>query len=336
MQVPPKISVIVPVYRAEKYLKRCVDSILSQTFEDFELLLIDDGRPDMYGVICDDYARIDSRVRVIHQPNRGVSYARQVGVDNAIGEYLIHADPDDWVDVGMLENLYKKAVEEEADMVICDYWLSDNREYYIRQTPGDLNHVVLLKEMLGQRLHGSCCNKLVRKQLFCNYDINFPLEINRWEDLWVNCSLLRFPIKVSYLPKAYYHYDQCINSNSIVRKITKNGVESQINFCKYFTSILDEENYVEELYMCKASTKELMLRSRLYNPQEIIEIFSEVNDNYIRQNYKLAFCNISKYPLCLVLKGYFRFGCFLDNVMVCLDSLKTIIKRKLNGCSSKG
>ena len=118
----PAISVIVPIYNAEKTLRKCVDSLLAQTFQDYEILLIDDGSPDQCGAICDEYAKLDSRVRVIHQENQGVSAARQCGMDNAQGEYTIHADPDDWVEPEMLEELYKKAKEDDAYMVICDFY----------------------------------------------------------------------------------------------------------------------------------------------------------------------------------------------------------------------
>ena len=127
----PKISIIVPVYKAEAYIRRCIDSILAQTLTDFELLLIDDGSPDGSGEICDTYAATDSRIRVFHKENGGVGSARQFGLDNAIGEYTIHADPDDWVDSTMLEELYYKAIEDQADMVLCDYWLEypNHQEY---------------------------------------------------------------------------------------------------------------------------------------------------------------------------------------------------------------
>lgn len=121
MDKQPAVSVIVPVYKAENYLCHCVDSLLAQTFPDFEILLIDDGSPDHSGDICDEYARKDSRVRVFHKENEGVSSTRQCGIDNAKGEYTIHADPDDWVEPDMLEELYKKAKEEDADVVICDF-----------------------------------------------------------------------------------------------------------------------------------------------------------------------------------------------------------------------
>lgn len=93
----PSISIIVPVYKAEAYLLRCVDSLLAQTFTDFEVLLIDDGSPDRSGEICDDYARKDARVRVFHQTNGGVSVARQRGVENAKGEWITFVDADDYL-----------------------------------------------------------------------------------------------------------------------------------------------------------------------------------------------------------------------------------------------
>ena len=94
----PKVSVIVPIYKAESYLYKCIDSLLTQTLADIEILLIDDGSPDGSGMICDEYARKDSRVKVFHKSNGGVASARQCGLDHACGEYVIHADPDDWVE----------------------------------------------------------------------------------------------------------------------------------------------------------------------------------------------------------------------------------------------
>ena len=204
-ETTPKISVIVPVYKAEAYLHRCVDSILAQTFQDFEVLLIDDGSPDRSGEMCDEYARKDRRVRVFHKENGGVSSARQCGMDNAQGEYTIHADPDDWVEPDMLEELYRKAKEEDVDMVICDYYTEEKRKTkYIVQKPSALNHETVLCELF-QQLHGSCWNKLVRRVCYQEYDIKFPVELSIREDLYVNVCLTARNIKVAYLHKAFYH-----------------------------------------------------------------------------------------------------------------------------------
>ena len=115
------VSIIVPVYKAEKYIHQCIDSLLTQTYRNIEVILVDDGSPDHCGKICDEYAAKDCRVKVIHQQNGGVSVARQTGIDHATGEYSIHADPDDWVELNMIEELVAKAVSDNADMVICDY-----------------------------------------------------------------------------------------------------------------------------------------------------------------------------------------------------------------------
>ena len=107
----PKISVIVPVYNTEKYLHRCIDSILAQTFTDFELLLIDDGSKDNSGAICDEYAAKDSRVRVFHKENGGVSSARNLGLDNVRGEWVTFVDSDDWVEKEYIE-LFVKNIDD--------------------------------------------------------------------------------------------------------------------------------------------------------------------------------------------------------------------------------
>ena len=213
----PSISVIIPVYKAEQYLRKCVDSILNQTFQDMEVLLVDDGSPDGSGKICDEYAAKDSRVRVFHKDNGGVSSARQCGLDNARGEYLIHADPDDWVEPDMLAELYVKAKAECADMVICDfYWDRGNSVYVGRQKPTALDHETVLSDLF-LHLHGSCCNKLVRVELFRKYDIGFKDGLSFCEDLMINARLLRNPLKIAYLDKPFYHYVQHVNQNSISR-----------------------------------------------------------------------------------------------------------------------
>ena len=246
--ITPDVSVIVPVYKAEDYICRCVDSLLSQTFRNFEVLLIDDGSPDRSGAICDDYARQDSRIRVIHKANGGVSSARQCGLDHALGEYVIHADPDDWVESSMLEELYAQAKRDNADMVLCDFF--DNvecRQIYRKQQPSALDSSTVQLEMvshLGGGM-GMCWNKLVRRSCFSQYNVRFPEELSYCEDLYVNVSLLKHPIEISYLPKAFYHYDRTSNPNSI---------------CKSH-SLLDLE-YMEMLYR---KFQELTIGERCYN-----------------------------------------------------------------------
>lgn len=201
----PKVSIIVPVYKAEAYLHRCVDSILAQTFTDWELLLIDDGSPDRSGDICDEYANKDTHIRVIHKENGGVSSARQRGQEEACGEYTIHVDPDDWVEPTMLEELYQKAKDDNADMVICDYYTNEGPlQNYIKQEPTKLDNNVVLYELF-QQLHGSCCNKLVSRACYSG-KANYPKGINYCEDLIWCIQVLKCKPTISYINKAYYHY----------------------------------------------------------------------------------------------------------------------------------
>lgn len=117
----PKISVIVPVYKVEPYLARCVNSILNQTFHDLEIILVDDGSPDGCGALCDAYARQDSRVQVIHKPNGGLSSARNAGIERAKSAYLAFVDSDDWLDLDMLEQLHTLCEQRGADIAECSY-----------------------------------------------------------------------------------------------------------------------------------------------------------------------------------------------------------------------
>lgn len=205
----PKISIIVPVYNVETYIRKCIDSLLSQTFPDFEILLIDDGSPDNSGRICDDYAAIDKRIKVFHKENGGVSSARQMGLEHAVGEYIIHADPDDWVDADMLECLYQEARIMNADIIVCDYnivGLSGKIKRVNVNLPKD--NITCLKKILSGEIHSSLCNKLVKRSLYIDNGISFIQGLNMREDLSVMYKLMYYANKIAYIPKAYYYYVQ--------------------------------------------------------------------------------------------------------------------------------
>ena len=224
----PKVSIISPVYNAEKYIHKCIDSIIAQTFSDWELILVDDGSPDSSGTICDEYAAKDLRLKVIHKVNGGVSQARQTGLDAATGEYVIHVDPDDWIEPNMLEDLLGKAIADDADMVICDFfWDKAGNSKVIKQTPSALDSDSFLCDLYNGR-HGSLCNKLTRRSLFEMYDIKFPKDFNFCEDLIVNTLLLKNKIKIAYVGNAYYHYVQYVNDNSIARKYDEKMYEKDL------------------------------------------------------------------------------------------------------------
>ncbi len=210
----PQISIIVPVYKVEKYLRQCVDSILTQTFTDFELLLIDDGSPDKSGEICDEYAEKDVRVRVYHKENGGVASARQYGTNRIKGKYVIHVDPDDWVELDMLDRLYSEIINNDADIVICDYFSNKDNIQTTVTVNSSNEKEILIAEMIMGKVHGSLCNKLVKTDLYIKNNIGFIPGLNCREDLLVMIQLTFFSTKIKYLPQAFYHY--CVNSDGFV------------------------------------------------------------------------------------------------------------------------
>ena len=222
------VSIIVPVYKVEKYIRQCVDSLLAQTYRNIEVILVDDGSPDNCGAICDEYAAKDSRVKVIHQQNGGVSVARQTGIDHATGEYSIHADPDDWVELNMIEELVAKAVADNADMVICDFYReSKSDRIHVCQNPGDdLSASAVLRKILSQQLHGSCWNKLVNRSRIEGIGFT-PEDLCILEDELYNIRILARKIKVSYLPKAFYHY-RVENEHSLCNTISEKSFKSKV------------------------------------------------------------------------------------------------------------
>ena len=255
----PAVSIIVPVYKAERYLQRCLTSILNQSFCDWEAILVDDGSPDGSGVILDEYALKDHRLHVIHKNNGGVSSARQVGIENARGKYLIHIDPDDWVEPNMLEELYNKIVDDAADMVICDFlWDRPMGISISSQRPSAFDDKSIMIDLFTERLHGSCCNKLVRRDVIVANHISFPPQLSIHEDLFFVTRLLLENIKVTYLNKAFYHYVIGENENSISQSVGQ-SYEYDVMILNMFDKLLDGnecKKYADRLFATKVIVKE--------------------------------------------------------------------------------
>ena len=272
----PKISVIVAVYNAEAYLHKCVDSLLAQTFKDFEILLIDDGSPDSSGKICDEYALKDNRVRVFHKVNEGVSATRQFGIDHACGEYSIHVDPDDWVEPTMLEDLYNKAIAEGADLVICDYFVETARgTKYKKCEPTSCEHYQVLKDLF-QQLHGSCWNKLIKLTCYKKYNVSFPKGLNHGEDAITWILLLQYPLHINYLPRAYYHYNR-MNSMSLTNSYSLRIYQERKKYIYMLKQLLDNTDFENIIIQRQISLAHYAIRGRLFSSNEFKREFAEID-----------------------------------------------------------
>lgn len=223
----PAISVIVPVYNAEKYLHRCVDSILNQTFTDLEVLLINDGSTDSSGIICDEYVANDSRVRVFHKENEGVSATRQFGLIVALGDYSIQIDSDDWIESDMFEIMHKNAIENNSDIVLCDIVIDVAKDKYKLSSylPSGNTGDSLYHDLMSARMPGTCVNKLVKHSIYRENNIVFPENIDFGEDWYINVLCALYAKKVSYVPSPFYHYVQ--NDSSIMHNLSKDDYKNR-------------------------------------------------------------------------------------------------------------
>lgn len=271
----PSISLIIPVYNAADYIVRCLESIMAQTFKDYEVLLVDDGSKDASGQICDEYAKEYVNIHTIHQINGGVSSARQTGLDNSTGEYVIFVDPDDWVEPTMLEDLYSKIVETNADMVITDFFVNTiYGQKYVNQQPSSLNSKSVLHDLF-EKLHGSCCNKLVKHKCFLDYDVRFPIGVNYMEDFFVNVSLLLNPLKIAYLNHAYYHYVIGENTNSLSLSFGKENYMERRKLLDMLEPLL-KDVYPKGLSILKIDLAIWLLETHLESRKNVLSILEQI------------------------------------------------------------
>ena len=208
------ISIIVPVCKVEKYLRRCLDSIAEQTYTHFEVILVDDGSPDHCGEICDEYARQDARFRVIHQDNGGPSAARNTGLNNCCGQYVMFVDSDDYLQTDMCERLMSEIKMTNADIAVCGFWVEEAAGSS-RSVGPDYTETISGKESVIRYFSGNgstylaiVWNKLYDKQIFNRHPvIRFPVGLKH-EDEFTSYKLLYRAKRVALINNNLYHYIQ--------------------------------------------------------------------------------------------------------------------------------
>lgn len=253
----PKVSIVVPIYNVEKYLHRCIDSLVNQTLKDIEIILVDDESPDNSPKICDEYAQRDSRIKVIHKKNEGLGLTRNAGLAVATGEYVAFIDSDDWVDLTMYEILYTIAQEKQCDTVYCSlqHYYSPSRIVPFKEVETECffhgREAVdnFLLDMLAPtpeyrsdvKYMVSVCKAIYSRSIIEKHHLRFISERKvASEDMIFHIQYLRFAEHIGFIPEYFYNYYQ--NQNSIthtytdakIERLKKFVIEMDSTFMQYF------------------------------------------------------------------------------------------------------
>ena len=260
MNISPLISIITPVYKAEKYLTACIESILAQSLTDFELILVNDGSPDNSGIICDNYAARDKRIIVIHKTNGGASSARNAGLNIAKGKYIGWVDADDIISNDMFEVLLKVANEFDTDITECQYYekngdsliKSGNDEPLVKGS-GDF----ILHEFFNAKMKPGLCTKLYKRAIWTN--IQFPIS-RIHQDCYVNMRFALMPLKYVRIADAKYYY--VIRDNSITTSASAKEIREAIYLYDYTVNLsrLPELSQIAVKYLKEDAINRLLGR----------------------------------------------------------------------------
>jgi len=275
----PFVSIIVPIYKSEQYLRQCLDSILAQTFADFECILVNDCSPDNSPKICDEYSEKNNRVKVIHNKNNmGSSLSRKIGFENSCGAYILFIDSDDYIEKDMVEILYNKASSENCDIVVCDcFYEKEGRKNIYSQNFSGLDKMSVIKDILALRVKTYLFNKLIKRDLY--FLVEFP-EHSCSEDYVITIQNICNSRNIGYIniPLYNYRYNAYSLSNDIASK-TNRYIEANRNWrvllvylkkkygdLRVFEPELSWRlNYFEEIYRADNDLK---------NIKELKELFS--------------------------------------------------------------
>lgn len=258
-----KISIIVPVYNTEKYITKCLCSLLEQTFSDYEIIIVNDASPDnsidTINNLLLEYPHKKDIVTIYNHPNNlGSAAARNTGLKYAKGEYLIQIDSDDYVESDMLEKMYDKAKESDADIIVADYLDAfEDRERYVCQKIPSSKEKCIEWLLLGS-LHGSNSNKLVRRALFLKNKLSYIQGLNMFEDLIISVKLFFYADKISYINSPFLHYVH-YNAESYTKKINIKSQNDIIQAVYIIETFLTENNP----YTYQKALKSFKLRIKL-------------------------------------------------------------------------
>lgn len=316
------ISIIVPIYKVEKFLSRCIDSLLGQTYSDFELILVDDGSPDRCGEICDRYAQVDSRIRVIHKENGGLSDARNTGLSLVQGDYISFVDSDDWVAPQYLERLLKGLLTARADICECEVYRTSGDAFdeaiSSKLQVQAFGSLLALKQLiLDGEFHQHVWNKLYRREVIG--DISFPGGKTNEDEFWTY-QVFGKAGKIAKIADVLYNYYQ--RPNSIM------GAEYSLKRLDSLEAKKQRQQYVERFFPeLKLIAKINYYFSCVYAGQMAVKALSPEELDVARRciNEHVKSCELQRDEIAAltggsklwyqILQGNFWLGCRLRNFM---------------------
>lgn len=326
-----KVSICVPVYGVEKYIERCARSLFEQTMTDgIEFIFVNDCTKDksieILEQVLSEYPQRKDQVKIIHhEKNGGLVAARNTGLKHATGDYIIHCDSDDWVDLNMYEAMYNKAIETDADMVYCDYYESDLNNHTLTIKPGTCDPELLMDELLFQNNNRSLCDKLFKRQIALSTTINCPDHIIVGEDLLRVLQMLKLCKNITCISEPYYFYR--LNPDSITKAHWKrNPLQSLLDIGSLLPDILEEDKHSAAINFFKCS----VLLSMIKHPEAVLpDEFNRYSSTIGIKNIKYAMRFMErqrKIILTIALKNY-KLSCVMCRAVLFISSLLKNIKK---------
>lgn len=290
-----KVSVIVPIYKVEKFIVKCAESLLSQTLEDVEFIFVDDASPDNSIKLLKDsikkFPQRKGQVKIItHEQNKGLPAARNTGLSIASGDYIFHCDSDDFVDADMLETFYNAAKTDDVDIIWCDWYLSfEHNERYMKQ-PSYSSPMDALKGMLSGAMKFTVWNKFVKRSLYVDNGITFPAGYGMGEDMTM-MMLFACAKSVKYIPRAFYHYVK-LNTGSFTQTYSeRHSIELKYNVQRISNYLNGKFGHAldKEIAFLKLDVKFPFLISSSREKYRMWKEWYPEANIYIRQNKSISF-----------------------------------------------
>lgn len=303
-----KVSIVVPIYNVEKYIEKCLESLVNQTYFKLEILLVDDGSIDNSIAICEKYQEKDERIHILHQKNRGVSAARNLGTKEATGKWIVYVDPDDWLDGNIIEEVVNLAIKNQADIAqwnsIYEYEKSSKKRKPIKEKSFEKKEIEEVKfNILSPRYSGMTMGpvrgvwgKLYKREIIQKNGIEFPTDLRVFEDAMFNLEVLDHANRIIFCNIYGHHYR--VTEQSAVNVFKKNYPETVERVLKKvitYTNDQDKKTYQELYYVLGCEfISTLFTRYFFHKNNQISNRLKEIDRYFSKKLYQEILKNVDK------------------------------------------